>query len=61
MTGIVGAFLAKSVDPFRSAVAGAFLNGLAGDLIVEEKGYHIIAGDLIEKLPEAFARCKLVV
>ncbi len=61
LTGIVGAFLAKSVDPFRSAVAGAFLNGLAGDLIVEEKGYHIIAGDLIEKLPEAFARCKLVV
>jgi NAD(P)H-hydrate epimerase len=52
LSGIVGAFLAQKVDPFEAAVAGAFVNGAAGDFVFEEKGYHMIAADLIEWIPK---------
>jgi len=51
LSGIVGAFLAQGVNPFEAAVAGAFVNGAAGDLVFEEKGFHMVATDLIEKIP----------
>jgi hydroxyethylthiazole kinase-like uncharacterized protein yjeF len=51
LSGIVGAFLAQKVDPFEAAVAGAFVNGAAGDFVLEEKGYHMVASDLIEWIP----------
>lgn len=54
LAGIVGAFLAQKVEPFRAAVAGAWACGRAGDLCYREKGYEFIASDLIEKLPEVF-------
>jgi NAD(P)H-hydrate epimerase len=52
LSGIVGAFLAQKTDPFESAVAGAFVNGAAGDFVCEEKGYHMVATDLIEWIPK---------
>jgi len=51
LSGIVGAFLAQKNDPFEAAVAGAFVNGAAGDMVLEEKGYHMVATDLIDKIP----------
>jgi NAD(P)H-hydrate epimerase len=54
LSGIVGAFLAQGVDPFRAAVAGAWVCGRAGDLCLKEKGYEFVASDLIEKLPKVF-------
>ncbi|MEM3703063.1 MAG: NAD(P)H-hydrate dehydratase [Candidatus Bathyarchaeia archaeon] len=51
LSGIVGAFLAQGADPFEAAVAGAFINGAAGDFVFEEKGYHIVASDLLEWIP----------
>jgi NAD(P)H-hydrate epimerase len=54
LSGIVGAFLAQGTDPFRAAVAGAWVCGRAGDLCLREKGYEFIASDLIEKSPEVF-------
>ncbi len=54
LAGIVGAFLTQKVEPFRAAVAGAWVCGRAGDLCLKEKGYEFIASDLIEKLPEVF-------
>lgn len=51
LSGIVGAFLAHGVNPFEAAVAGAFANGAAGDLVFEEKGFHMVATDLIAKIP----------
>jgi ADP-dependent NAD(P)H-hydrate dehydratase / NAD(P)H-hydrate epimerase len=52
LSGIIGAYLAQGQDPFRSAVAGAFINGRAGDLAQQAKGYHILASDLVEQIPE---------
>ncbi len=51
LSGIVGAFLAQQVNPFEAAVAGAFVNGAAGDFVFEEKGYHMVATDLIQWIP----------
>jgi len=52
LSGIVGAFLAQQIDPFESAVAGAFVNGAAGDFVFEERGYHMIPTDLIQWIPQ---------
>jgi NAD(P)H-hydrate epimerase len=51
LSGIVAAFLAQDIDPFESAVAGAFVNGAAGDFVYQEKGYHMSASDLIQWIP----------
>jgi NAD(P)H-hydrate epimerase len=52
LSGIVAAFLAQQIDPFEAAVAGAFVNGAAGDFVFQEKGYHMLATDLIQKIPQ---------
>ena len=52
LSGIVGALLSQLHDPFRASCAGAFINGVAGDLVFSEKGYHMMATDLIEKIPQ---------
>jgi NAD(P)H-hydrate epimerase len=54
LAGIVGAFLSQGAEPFRAALAGAWVCGRAGDLCMKEKGYEFIASDVIEKLPEVF-------
>jgi hydroxyethylthiazole kinase-like uncharacterized protein yjeF len=51
LSGVVGAFLAQQVDPFETAVAGAFVNGAAGDFVFEQKGYHMVSMDLLEWIP----------
>jgi len=53
LSGICAAFLSQGSEPFRAAVASAFINGKAGDLAVENKGFHITATDLIPLIPEA--------
>lgn len=51
LSGIVGAFLSKGIEPFTAASCGAFVNGAAGDFAVSEKGYHIVPTDIIEYIP----------
>lgn len=53
LTGVAATLLAWTGDSFKAACAAAFLNGLAGDLAVANKGYHVLATDLIDLLPEA--------
>ena len=54
LTGIAATLLAHSGNPFYAASSAAFINGLAGDLVFKEKGFHITAYDVVEKIPEAF-------
>jgi hydroxyethylthiazole kinase-like uncharacterized protein yjeF len=52
LSGVVGGLLAMGANPFRAAVAGAFINGAAGDFVAAEKGYHMIPTDLLEFIPK---------
>jgi len=52
LSGIIGAFLAQGANPFEAAAAGAFVNGAAGDFVSEEKGYHMVATDLLNWIPK---------
>jgi NAD(P)H-hydrate epimerase len=52
LSGVVGALMAQKVDPFEAAVAGAFVNGAAGDFVAEKLGYHLVATDLLDFIPQ---------
>jgi NAD(P)H-hydrate epimerase len=54
LAGVVGAFLAQGVEPFKAAVVGAWACGRAGDMSYKERGYELLASDMIEKLPAVF-------
>ncbi len=55
LSGIIGSFLAQGVSPLGSALCGAYIHGLCGDIAAAEYGERaMIAGDLIDFLPEAF-------
>jgi hydroxyethylthiazole kinase-like uncharacterized protein yjeF len=51
LSGIVATFLAQGADAFEAAVAGAFVNGACGDFVQLEKGFHMVATDLIDWIP----------
>ncbi len=51
LSGIVSGLIAQHVDPFEAAVAGAFVNGAAGDFVAEEIGFHMVATDIIDWIP----------
>jgi hydroxyethylthiazole kinase-like uncharacterized protein yjeF len=51
LSGIVAGLMAQGVDAYRAAVAGAFVNGAAGDLAEEKLGYHLTPVDLLEHIP----------
>jgi hydroxyethylthiazole kinase-like uncharacterized protein yjeF len=54
LTGMIGSFLAQGYAATQAACLGVYLHGLAGDLAAGEKGgAAMIAGDLIEKIPQA--------
>jgi len=52
--GIVAGLMAQKVDPFEAAVAGAFVNGAAGDFVAGELGFHMVATDIIDWIPRVF-------
>lgn len=51
LTGLVATFLSWGLGSFEAACLGAFVNGMAGDLAARELGYHIMATDVIERIP----------
>ncbi len=52
LSGIVSGLMAQHVDPFEAAVAGAFVNGAAGDFVADEIGFHMVATDIIDWIPQ---------
>jgi len=62
LTGMIGGLLAQGYPPSQAACLGVYLHGLAGDLAAQEKGEAgMIAGDLIEKIPQAFKEAGLAI
>jgi NAD(P)H-hydrate epimerase len=56
LSGVIGAYLAKRMDPFHAACAGVFIHSRAGRLAAREIGHEgVIARDVIELLPRARA------
>jgi len=52
LSGVAAGFMAMGSKPFQAAVAGAFVNGAAGDAAFLEKGYHLEPMDLIRGIPK---------
>lgn len=56
LSGIIAALLAQGAEPRAAAALGVYLQGVAGECAAQEKGSRsLIASDLIEFLPQAFA------
>ncbi len=56
LSGVIGAFLAKRMDPFEAACAGVLVHARAGQLTAREIGPEgVIASDVIAALPRARA------
>ena len=53
LAGLVGSLLALGNEPLRAASVGAFLNGLAGDMVKEELGENFTALEVAKKVPHA--------
>jgi ADP-dependent NAD(P)H-hydrate dehydratase / NAD(P)H-hydrate epimerase len=57
LSGVLGALLARGLEPADALAAAVYLHGLAGDVAAERVGQEsLVASDVIEALPEAFRR-----
>lgn len=57
LTGIITGLLARGYQQADACRLGMYLHGLAGDIAAREKGKEsLIAGDIIDYLPQAFHR-----
>jgi ADP-dependent NAD(P)H-hydrate dehydratase / NAD(P)H-hydrate epimerase len=54
LSGVIGAYLAKGMDPFAAACAGVLVHATAGRIAAQRLGAEgVIARDVIEALPAA--------
>jgi len=57
LAGVIASLLAQGLAPFDAATAGAYLHGLAGQMVADEIGAAgAVAGDLLERLPVCLRR-----
>jgi NAD(P)H-hydrate epimerase len=56
LSGLAGTLLAKGMEPFVAAAAGVLAHARAGQVAAARLGAnHVIAGDVIEAIPEAMS------
>jgi ADP-dependent NAD(P)H-hydrate dehydratase / NAD(P)H-hydrate epimerase len=59
LSGLIGAYLAKRMDPFHAACAGVLVHAHAGRIAASEIGAEgVIARDVIEALPRALSSAR---
>lgn len=59
LSGVIGAYLSKGMDPFAAACAGVLVHAHAGRLLARELGPEgVIASDVIEALPRALQEAR---
>jgi len=56
LTGVTAGLLAKKVSPFEAACAAAYVNGAAGVVAVEQRGFHITATDVANEIATVMKR-----
>ena len=52
---MIGGLLARGLGPQEAAAAGAYLHGLAGLFAGRDLGEGAVAGDVLQRVPEAVA------
>jgi len=58
LTGVATTLMAQLRDPWRAAVAAAYIHGLAGDLATQDIGKAgLLATDVAGYLPAAIRQC----
>jgi NAD(P)H-hydrate epimerase len=59
LSGVIGAYLAKGMDPFAAACAGVLVHATAGRVCASEIGAEgVIASDVIAALPRALRQAR---
>jgi NAD(P)H-hydrate epimerase len=59
LTGMIASFMGQGMPPDAAAWSGAYLHGLAADLIAAERGVvGMLATDVAHRLPVAIARVR---
>jgi ADP-dependent NAD(P)H-hydrate dehydratase / NAD(P)H-hydrate epimerase len=59
LTGVLGACLARGMEPAAAMCASVYMHGSAGDIAAERVGEEsLVARDVIAALPEAFKRLR---
>jgi len=54
LTGTITGLAAQGLDLSDAAVLGAYVHGLAGDIVSDERGIHgVVSGDVLESLSDA--------
>lgn len=57
LTGIISSLIGQNLSLYESAVLGAFIHGLAGDIGIEESGcYSLTASNITENIPAAISK-----
>jgi NAD(P)H-hydrate epimerase len=59
LSGLTAGFLTK-LKPFDASILGVYFNGVAGNLVYNRTGLHMVASDLIESLPKAIRPFDLI-
>lgn len=52
LAGLIAACASRGIEPFRSAVMGAYVNKKAGELAYDRKSYWYSIDDMLESIPE---------
>lgn len=56
LSGMIGSLMAQGMDPTDAAILGVYAHGMAGDFAARDLTERaMIAGDVIDRLPEAWA------
>ncbi|MFL6343631.1 MAG: NAD(P)H-hydrate dehydratase [Nitrososphaeraceae archaeon] len=59
LSGLTAGFLTK-LKPFDASILGVYFNGVAGNIVYNRIGLHMVASDLIESLPKAIKPFDLI-
>ena len=52
LAGVSAAILARGIEPFEAACAGAYITGLAGEAAAKKFGDGLVGSDLLRELPK---------
>jgi ADP-dependent NAD(P)H-hydrate dehydratase len=59
LSGLIAGFLTK-LKPFAASILGVYFNAVAGNLVYNKFGLHMVASDLVESLPTAIKPFDLI-